>query len=165
MGPALVGSLGLSCRYNRFLFCLGCSSRPSIIYFFLAVHYFISFVPIAQQTGRAAVLGRRSLSMCLCCRLEDPFTWSLCSTRYKPGGKFCQGLTNRKESFLITVATNFYCTVPVPECVSDKMNHKQFWYPVSEHFLFFKSVILLFWRNLRNEDKFVFKTVDFVRVI
>jgi hypothetical protein len=27
-GPSLVGSLGLSCRYNRFLSCLGCSSRP-----------------------------------------------------------------------------------------------------------------------------------------
>ncbi len=27
-GPSLVGSLGLSCRYNRFLSFLGCSSRP-----------------------------------------------------------------------------------------------------------------------------------------
>jgi hypothetical protein len=27
-------SLGLSCRYKRFLFCLGCSSRPSTKYFF-----------------------------------------------------------------------------------------------------------------------------------
>jgi hypothetical protein len=27
-GPFLVGSLGLSCRYKRFLFCLDCSSRP-----------------------------------------------------------------------------------------------------------------------------------------
>jgi hypothetical protein len=30
----LVGSLGLSCRYNRLLFCLGCSSRPRTKYFF-----------------------------------------------------------------------------------------------------------------------------------
>jgi hypothetical protein len=29
------------------------------------VNYFISFVPIAQQAGQAAVLGRLSLSMCL----------------------------------------------------------------------------------------------------
>jgi hypothetical protein len=27
-GPYLVGSLGSSCRYKRFLFCLGWSSRP-----------------------------------------------------------------------------------------------------------------------------------------
>jgi hypothetical protein len=33
--------------------------------FFLTVHYFNSFVPIAQQAGQAAVLGRQSLSMCL----------------------------------------------------------------------------------------------------
>jgi hypothetical protein len=26
-GPSLVGSLGLTCRYKRFLFCLMCSSR------------------------------------------------------------------------------------------------------------------------------------------
>ncbi len=31
--------------------------------FFLTVHYFNSFVPIAQQTGQAAVLGRLSLSI------------------------------------------------------------------------------------------------------
>ncbi len=65
-GPSLVGSLGLPCRYKRFLFCLGCSSRPSVKYFFfLTIHYFNSFVPIAQQAGQAAVLGRLSLSMCL----------------------------------------------------------------------------------------------------
>jgi hypothetical protein len=33
--------------------------------FFLTVHYFNSFVPIARQAGHAAVLGRLSLSMCL----------------------------------------------------------------------------------------------------
>jgi hypothetical protein len=31
--------------------------------FFLAVHNFNSFVPIAQQAGQAAVLGRLSLSL------------------------------------------------------------------------------------------------------
>jgi hypothetical protein len=30
------------------------------------VHYFNSFVPIAQPAGQAVVLGRLSLSMCLC---------------------------------------------------------------------------------------------------
>ncbi len=33
--------------------------------FFLTVHYFNSFVPIAQQAGQAVVLGHLSLSMCL----------------------------------------------------------------------------------------------------
>jgi hypothetical protein len=33
--------------------------------FFLAVHHFNSFEPIAQKAGQAAVLGRLSLSMCL----------------------------------------------------------------------------------------------------
>ncbi len=34
--------------------------------FFLILHYFNSFVPIGQQAGQAAVLGRLSLSMRLC---------------------------------------------------------------------------------------------------
>ncbi len=44
-GPFLVGSLVLSCWYKRFLFCPGCSSRPSTKYFFLTAHFFNSFVP------------------------------------------------------------------------------------------------------------------------
>ncbi len=32
---------------------------------FLTVHYFNSFVPIAQQSGQAVVLGRLSLIMCV----------------------------------------------------------------------------------------------------
>jgi hypothetical protein len=61
----LVGSLGLSCRNKRFLFCLGCSSRPSTKYFFLTLLYFNFIVPIAQQAGQAGLLGRLSLRMCL----------------------------------------------------------------------------------------------------
>ncbi len=45
---SMVGSLGLS--YNRFLFCLGCSSRPITKYFFLTVQYYSSFVP--SKLGR-----------------------------------------------------------------------------------------------------------------
>jgi hypothetical protein len=45
-GPSMVGSLGM-----RFLFCLGCFSRPNTKYFSLTVHYFNSFVSIAQQVG------------------------------------------------------------------------------------------------------------------
>jgi hypothetical protein len=33
--------------------------------FFLTVHYFNAFVPIAQQAGQVALPGRLSLSMCL----------------------------------------------------------------------------------------------------
>jgi hypothetical protein len=40
-GPSLVGSLGLSFRYKRFLFCLGCSIGPVQIIFSSA--YTISF--------------------------------------------------------------------------------------------------------------------------
>ncbi len=57
--PSLVSSLGSSCRYKSFLFCLGCSSRPSTKYFSSPyTHYFNSLVPIAQQAGQAEVLGR-----------------------------------------------------------------------------------------------------------
>ncbi len=59
-GPSLVG---LSCRYKRFLFSLGCFNRPNKC--FPTVHYFNSFVPIAHQAGKTAVLGCLSFSMCL----------------------------------------------------------------------------------------------------
>ncbi len=43
--------LGLSCRFKRFLFCLGCSCRLSKKYLFphRSLQYFNSFVPIVQQ--------------------------------------------------------------------------------------------------------------------
>jgi hypothetical protein len=65
--PSLIGSLGLSFRYKSYLFCLVFSSWPNSIYFFPhRLHYFYSYVPIAQQAGQAAVLGRLSLTVCLC---------------------------------------------------------------------------------------------------
>jgi hypothetical protein len=45
-----------------FLFCLGCSSRPSTYFFSSPCS---SFFPIVQQAGQAAVLDRLYLSMCL----------------------------------------------------------------------------------------------------
>ncbi len=57
--------MGQSCRYKRFFFSFGCSSRPSTKYFFLTVHNFDSFVTIVQQAGQAAGLDRLSLSMCI----------------------------------------------------------------------------------------------------
>jgi hypothetical protein len=46
--------------------------------FFHTVHYFSSLVLIAQQTGRAAVLGQLSLSMIL---------WSLLQYSYALGAR------------------------------------------------------------------------------
>jgi hypothetical protein len=60
-GPSLVGLLGLSCQYKRFLSFLGCFSWPSTKYFSHRT-LFQSSDPIAQQAGQAVVLGRQSLS-------------------------------------------------------------------------------------------------------
>ncbi len=53
-GHSLVGSLGLSCQFKRFLFSLGCSSWPSTNIFFVAVHYSIS-IPLSPSSSN---LGR-----------------------------------------------------------------------------------------------------------
>ncbi len=50
-GPSLVGSYGLSCWYKRFLFRLGCSSRPSTKYFFLTVVYTFS-IPLSPSPSK-----------------------------------------------------------------------------------------------------------------
>jgi hypothetical protein len=65
MGPSLDGSLGLSCRYKRFLFCLGCSSWPSTKYFFLVV------------------LGR--LSLILCVSGQNGHNFESCKIRTRKG--------------------------------------------------------------------------------
>jgi hypothetical protein len=65
-GPSLVGSSGSSCRYNRFLSCLGCFIQPSTNIIFLPAHFFPLFVPICPATwsgGQAVVLGRQSLCL------------------------------------------------------------------------------------------------------
>jgi hypothetical protein len=61
-GLSLVGSLGLLCRYKRFLFvALPALVGPVLNIFFLTVPYFSSFGLIALQARQAAVLGRPSL--------------------------------------------------------------------------------------------------------
>jgi len=53
MDPSLVGLLGLSCRYKRFLFCLGCFSRSSTKYFFLSPYTIsITLFPSPSKLGR-----------------------------------------------------------------------------------------------------------------
>ncbi len=72
--PSLVGSLGLSYRYKRFLLCLGCSSQLRRKYFFPHSILFQFLCPIDQQAGQTAVLGRLSLNMCLWYRLSPNFS-------------------------------------------------------------------------------------------
>ncbi len=57
-----------ACRASTRNFCpaLAALVGPVQNIFFLTVHHFNSFVPIAQQSGQAAMLGCLSLSMCLC---------------------------------------------------------------------------------------------------
>jgi hypothetical protein len=72
MPGVLSWSVRLACRAstrNTRDFCsasIGCSCRPSTKYYFLAAYYFNYIVPNAQQVVQAVVLGRLSLSMCLC---------------------------------------------------------------------------------------------------
>jgi hypothetical protein len=53
--PSSVDSLGSSCRYKRFLFCLAALIGPVQNIFFLTIHYFNFFVPISQHVSS---LGR-----------------------------------------------------------------------------------------------------------
>jgi hypothetical protein len=69
--------------------CLGCSSRPSTKYFFLAVTYFNSFVPIAQQAGEAVVL--------VACLLVCVSGSDACFRRVAQGRKCCQSLDKWKH--------------------------------------------------------------------
>ena len=66
-GPSLVGLLGLSRAETRdFCPALAALVGPvQNIFSSPSLQYFISFVPIAQQAGQAAVLGRLTISMCL----------------------------------------------------------------------------------------------------
>ncbi len=65
-GPSLIGSL--SCRAGTIDFCSALSALvgPEQYMFFLTVHYFNFFVPIAQQAGQAIVRGRLPSGVCIC---------------------------------------------------------------------------------------------------
>jgi hypothetical protein len=56
-----------ACRAGTKDFCSALAARVGSAHniFFLAIHFFNSFVTITQQAGQAAVLGRMSLSVCL----------------------------------------------------------------------------------------------------
>jgi hypothetical protein len=55
-GPSLVGSLGLSCCFRRFLSCLSCSSRPSTcnIHVFFPHHTLFQFICPGSWAGSRA---------------------------------------------------------------------------------------------------------------
>ncbi len=68
MNGVLPWLLHWSCRAGTRDFCSALASLVSPVQniFFLTAHYFNSFyVPIAQQAGQAAVLGRLSLNLAL----------------------------------------------------------------------------------------------------
>jgi hypothetical protein len=68
--PSLVGSLGSSCRYNRFLSCLGCSSRLSTKYFFSSpCTNSIHLSPSPTKLDRQSCRGHLSLNLCLSGRI------------------------------------------------------------------------------------------------
>jgi hypothetical protein len=62
-GSFLVGAFGLSCKYKRFFSSVAALVGPIQNSFFHTVHYFNAYVPIAQQAGQAAELGR---PLCVC---------------------------------------------------------------------------------------------------
>ncbi len=81
-GPALVGSLGLSCCTRDFCPALSALVGPvPSKYSFLTERYFNAIVPIAQQTRQAGVQGRLSLSKCLWC--GNIFYWFKGTVRIK----------------------------------------------------------------------------------
>jgi hypothetical protein len=82
-----------SCRVGSKDFCsaLAALVDPVQNIFFLTVHYFNDFDPIAQQSGQAAMLGRLSLSTVLV---------HMCSCSIRSNPK--QGSGNETKSLLIT---------------------------------------------------------------
>jgi hypothetical protein len=70
MNGVLPGLVRWACRAGTRDFCSALTALvgPVQNIFFLTIHYFNYFVPIAQQAGQETVLGRLSLSMCLCSR-------------------------------------------------------------------------------------------------
>jgi hypothetical protein len=82
-----------ACRASTRDFCsaLAALVGPVQKNFSPTVHYFNSFVPVAQQAGQAAMLGRLSLSMCLWSEnsivLASLYMYSL--NRGKEGSKTC----------------------------------------------------------------------------
>ncbi len=68
-GPSLFGSLGSSCRYNRFfvLSWLIWWAQYVKYYFRHRTLFHFIIVPIAQQTGQPVVLSRLPLCLCSYC--------------------------------------------------------------------------------------------------
>jgi hypothetical protein len=65
-GPFLGWFVGLVEQVQE-IFVLPWLLKPTYYNFFLTVHYFISFVPVAQQAGQAVVPRRLKMSVCDYC--------------------------------------------------------------------------------------------------
>ncbi len=67
MNGVLPQLVHLACPASTRDFCSALAARAGLVQNILSltVHYLNYFVPIAQQAGQAAVLGRLSLSMCV----------------------------------------------------------------------------------------------------
>ncbi len=76
-GPSLVGSLGLSWWFKRFLSCLGWYCRPSTNVFSPYTLFHFIFVPVTQQAGQAVVPGRLARNMCLWCHTVTAVEFTL----------------------------------------------------------------------------------------
>jgi hypothetical protein len=79
-GPSLVSSLGSSCRYNRFLSCLGCSSQSSIKHYFPSCtlfHFISPYRPATWAGSRAGSPVSVSLKHTEVERLQEDWN-SLC---------------------------------------------------------------------------------------
>jgi hypothetical protein len=74
--------------------------------FLLIVHYFSSFVPIAQQARKAVVLGHLSLSLCLWSKhsqeytTEDTQLHNLASSDKNPEKKLCQSSWKKPDEHI-----------------------------------------------------------------
>ncbi len=78
--PFLVGSLGFSCQYKRFLSCLGCSSRPSRKYYF-PHHTLFQLI----RSLRPSKLGRGSCWVaCLLVYVSGSSPLELCQKSTRP---------------------------------------------------------------------------------
>jgi hypothetical protein len=85
MKGVLLGWFVGACRANMRDFCSALAVFLVRNMFFLNVHYFNSFVPIAQKSGQAVMLSRLSLSLCLV-KSEEPLKNHL-RLLFRPGSK------------------------------------------------------------------------------
>jgi hypothetical protein len=103
------------------LVCPGCFSWPSIKYVFPHRTLFQSFVPIAQQAGYAAVLGRLSLSICL----WSPFTSVSTVSRGHPSLVSLASAIKASLGVICTRTCLLLCTTTIRQQQHQQMGQSQ----------------------------------------